>query len=110
MTGGGACDLGRLTRPSTIASARTAIGKRIQIALTETSARKCIRQFSNRYSGRKVQGHPERRNTGHRPVWRTDLRSVFLVLAYPKVETPKPSPIRARPKDPVELTLKLSRR
>src|SRR5437773_6778543 len=112
MTGGGACDLGRLTRPSTIASARTAIGKRIQIALTETSARKCIRQFSNRYSGRKAQGHPERRNgtTGHRPVWRTDLRSVFLVLAYPKFETPKASPSRARPKDSVELTLKLSRR
>ena len=37
-------------------------------------------------------------------MWRTDLRSVFLVLAYPKFETPKPSPSRARPKDSVELT------
>src|SRR6266700_1204937 len=55
MTGGGACDLGRLTRPSTIASARTALGERMQIALTKTSARKRIRQFSNRYSGRKVR-------------------------------------------------------
>src|SRR6266487_6930921 len=103
MTGGGACDLGRLTRPSTIASARTAIGERMQIALTETSMRKRIRQFSNRYSGRKVRGHPERRNRGHRPVWRTDLRSVFLVLAYLKFETPKHSQSRARSKDPLTL-------
>src|SRR5882724_9045960 len=103
MTGGGACDLGRLTRPSTIASARTAIGKRIQIALTETSTRKAIGQFSNRYSGRKARGHPARRNRGHRPVWRTDLRSVFLVLAYLKFETPKHSQSRARSKDPLTL-------
>ena len=54
MTGGGACDLGRLTRPSTIASARMEIGERMHIALTEMSARKRIRQFSNRYPGRKV--------------------------------------------------------
>src|SRR6267142_4596022 len=53
MTGGGACDLGRLTRPSTIASARPEFGERMQIALTETRTRKCIRQFSNRYPGRK---------------------------------------------------------
>ena len=55
MTGDGACDLGRLTRPSTIASARTAIGERIQIALIETSRGKRIRQSSNRYRGRKVR-------------------------------------------------------
>src|SRR6266853_6364867 len=54
MTGGGACDLGRLTRPSTIASERTEIGEKMRIALTEAITRKCIRQFSNRYPGRKV--------------------------------------------------------
>src|SRR6266567_2179432 len=110
MTGGGACDLGRLTRPSTTASARTEIWQRMQIALTETSTRKRIGQSSNRSSGRKVRGHAERRNTGHRPVWRTDLRSVFLVLAYLKFKTPKHSPSRAQSKDPDKVTLKLSRR
>src|SRR5205823_13107585 len=54
MTGGGACDLGRLTRPPTIASARTEVGERMQIALTETITRKRIRQFSNRYRERKA--------------------------------------------------------
>src|SRR4029077_9728654 len=49
MTGGGPCDLGRLTRPSTIASARTEIGEKMQIALTERSHAKRSPQFSNRY-------------------------------------------------------------
>src|SRR5205814_8230865 len=109
MTGGGACDLGRLTRPSTIASARTAIGERIQIALIETSTGKRIRQSSNRYRGRKVRFVIP---SGGTQV--IDLRGaqieVWVCSGMPEIENVEAFPNHTRSKDLVEFTLTLSHR